>query len=336
MSVITRNLMMAAGQGSGPADHVFVVFSDKIIAFNVTDPANPTITSSLTYDGFFYGKSDIVYSAKTKHVFATSWVPDIGIVAIDVSDPSAMAVSSEYVMTEPPTGLALDDAHGQLYSIDEGSVVRKLDVTNPSSISQVTSNGLSFSFYDHGDGDICLDLINRRVFVSQYSTRDPATYSTPYLYNYYLLSDSLTELDDYQFARSTAIDAYQLNYLNPKTKTAYATGYSIASYAFDYSGDTLGGPSGAGTNSTSQFSQLYFRSRDDYNFGFQSTNDFIAHDDYRLISFKVVSDTFYCVSTAYPDSPVTLGSVDYSAITTETRGSAIANVSGPAATYGYR
>ncbi len=209
-------------------------------------------------------------------------------------------------------------------------------MTNPSSISQVTSNGLSFSFYDHGDGDICLDLINRRVFVSQYSTRDPATYSIPYLYNYYLLDDSLTELDNYQFSRSTAIDSYQLNYLNPKTKTAYATNYSIYSYAFDYSGGSLGVPSGGGTNFTSRYDQLYFRSRDDYHFGFQSSNDFIAHDDYRLISFKVASDTFYCVSTANPDSPVTLGSVDYSAITTETYGSAIANVSGPAATYGYR
>tara|TARA_R110000772_G_scaffold268323_1_gene394883 strand:+ start:5753 stop:6763 length:1011 start_codon:yes stop_codon:yes gene_type:complete len=336
MSVITRNLMMAAGQGSGPADHVFVVFTDKIIAFNVTDPANPTITSSLTYDGFIYLKSDIVYSAKTKHVFATSWVPDIGIVAIDVSDPSAMSVSSEYVMTEPPTGLALDDAHGRLYSIDEGSVVRKLNVTNPSSISQATANTLSYSFYDHGNGDICLDLINRRVFVSQYSTRDPETYANPYLYTYYLLNDSLTELDDYEYSRPTAIDSYQLNYLNPKTKTAYATANILSSYAFDYSGDTLGGPSEAGADYTSSLSQLYFRSRDDYNFGVQSRPNFIAHDDYRLISFRAASGTFYCVSTAYPDSPVTLGSVDYSAITTETYGSAIANVSGPAATYGYR
>ena len=331
MSVIARNLMMAAGQSNQPATLVFVSTGSSLISVDVSDLSAPTKVSEVSAD---LNAGRLVYSKKRNHVFVTT-KSDNEIISIDVSNPASMAVSQTLSIPGEAGALALDNDGDILYwlRMDNGYLY-SYDVSNPSNITQIdilTSVGLTSAV----SGAISLDLANKRALVSSGKIVTNGFHQLSLVD----ISDpaNMTELDDSTRSTDELNGNYSKVALDVKNKTVY---WSSERYTTSnsYSGDTIGAGSSAGDNGAS-LGLSYFRKRDSEFFDgeISSSNILMTFDDYRLAGFSIIDgspDELRCYDVSDPSSPVLLGSLSDAAFSYV--GNAIANVRGPAGTYAYK
>lgn len=331
MSVITRNLMMAAGQGNEPVTTVFVSTGAALISVGVSDLSSPTKASELSVD---LNGGRLVYSKKRNHVFVTT-KGDNEIISIDVSDPASMSVSQTLSIPGEALALALDNDSDTLYWLrKDNGYFYSYDVSDPSSMAQsdvLVSVGLTSAV----SGAIALDLRSKRALVSSGKVVTNGFHQLSLVD----ISDpaSMTKLDDSTRSTDELNGGYSKVALDVNSKTVY---WSSERYTTtnSYSADTIGAGSSGGDNGA-LLGLSYFRKRDSEFFDgeISSSNILMTFDDYRLAGFSVINgspDELKCYDLSDPASPVVLGSLADGAF--NYTGNAIADVSGPAGTYAYK
>lgn len=319
MSVITRNLMMAAGQGNEPVTTVFISGISNLHAYDVSDPTNPTLISSHPAD---LNRGSVVYSHKRKHIYASSH-DDNEIFSIDVSDPSNMSTSQIYSAGRKDC-FALDDANDVLYGIRLGSLAA-YDVSDPSDISLLDGVTVGSSVGTApGEGYVVLDLVRRRAIAGNNSD------NLIYYMHLIDISDpsnlvsmsSKTNSTDETFTGHTSFGL--------DVSRGYAFWFTEATLqSHDYTSGSFSQivKAYSVTNLSERYStQSHYRARDGimfaprdwvYDFSGDTPNatildtvpaDTLIHDDYRMLTFGISTDEeLVCFDSSDPTNVIEIG-----------------------------